>query len=329
MYIKIKHIKKFLLVVACMFFASVNYFTYVKASTPRLDSFGKQCDTTIDSDCDGLTNAEEKLYGTDPNNPDTDGDGYSDGIEVRSGYDPLKPAPGDKLPSLAATPTTSSTISSSSQSTTASLTDALTQNFKTFVASKGNQSVSTTDVSNFISSDLADNMGTPITADTLPAVDSSTIKTIDQTYPTLSAAAKKAQINADAQKYFETLIYLIISNSPTPITSRDDLAAFNKDFMTHVASLSTTSPDYVYFSDIGNRLDLLLNQLSSLEVPQTLLPLHIKMIRITKGFLELRNVSTDSNDPISKMELLSKIQTLTGIATNFLSNDVANYLKQL
>ena len=28
---------------------------------------------------------------------DTDGDGYGDGIEVESGYDPLKPAPGDKV----------------------------------------------------------------------------------------------------------------------------------------------------------------------------------------------------------------------------------------
>jgi outer membrane protein OmpA-like peptidoglycan-associated protein len=35
-----------------------------------------------DDDKDGLTNCEEKLLGTDPNNPDTDGDGLSDGDEV-------------------------------------------------------------------------------------------------------------------------------------------------------------------------------------------------------------------------------------------------------
>ncbi len=35
-----------------------------------------------DNDHDGLTNAEEKELGTDPNNPDTDGDGLSDGDEV-------------------------------------------------------------------------------------------------------------------------------------------------------------------------------------------------------------------------------------------------------
>jgi hypothetical protein len=50
-----------------------------------------------DSDQDGLSNQEELAYGTDPQNVDTDGDGYSDGAEVQSGYNPLKAAPGDKL----------------------------------------------------------------------------------------------------------------------------------------------------------------------------------------------------------------------------------------
>ncbi len=37
---------------------------------------------TLDSDLDGLTDAEEALTGTDPNNPDSDGDGILDGIDV-------------------------------------------------------------------------------------------------------------------------------------------------------------------------------------------------------------------------------------------------------
>ncbi len=35
-----------------------------------------------DADGDGLSDAEESQHGTDPNNPDTDGDGYQDGAEV-------------------------------------------------------------------------------------------------------------------------------------------------------------------------------------------------------------------------------------------------------
>lgn len=46
-------------------------------------------DDAADTDGDTLTNAEEALYGTDPQKEDTDGDGYKDGDEVRNGYNPL------------------------------------------------------------------------------------------------------------------------------------------------------------------------------------------------------------------------------------------------
>jgi gliding motility-associated-like protein len=44
---------------------------------------------TVDSDADGLTDCEEPGIGTDPNNPDTDGDGILDGTEVNDGSNPL------------------------------------------------------------------------------------------------------------------------------------------------------------------------------------------------------------------------------------------------
>jgi hypothetical protein len=45
-----------------------------------------------DTDMDGLTNeGEVQVYGTDSNKADTDGDGWSDGVEVLSGTDPLDP----------------------------------------------------------------------------------------------------------------------------------------------------------------------------------------------------------------------------------------------
>lgn len=51
----------------------------------------------LDSDNDGLKDWEEKLWGTDTNNPDTDGDGIPDGEELKQGRDPLKKGPDDKL----------------------------------------------------------------------------------------------------------------------------------------------------------------------------------------------------------------------------------------
>lgn len=42
-----------------------------------------------DSDNDSLSDQKEILFQTDPASPDTDGDGYLDGIEIKNGYDPL------------------------------------------------------------------------------------------------------------------------------------------------------------------------------------------------------------------------------------------------
>lgn len=45
----------------------------------------------IDTDGDGLTDADEARYKTNAKNLDTDGDGYTDGQEVQGGYNPLGP----------------------------------------------------------------------------------------------------------------------------------------------------------------------------------------------------------------------------------------------
>jgi hypothetical protein len=49
-------------------------------------------DTSLDSDSDGLSDADEyRIYKTDPSKADTDGDGYNDGSEIKNGYNPLGP----------------------------------------------------------------------------------------------------------------------------------------------------------------------------------------------------------------------------------------------
>lgn len=44
----------------------------------------------LDSDNDGILDAEEELFGTDPFKADTDGDGLNDKFELEAGLDPLK-----------------------------------------------------------------------------------------------------------------------------------------------------------------------------------------------------------------------------------------------
>jgi L,D-transpeptidase catalytic domain/Bacterial TSP3 repeat len=52
----------------------------------------------VDTDHDGIPDVwETQVFHTDPDNADTDGDGYSDLVEIENGYDPLNPKPGAKL----------------------------------------------------------------------------------------------------------------------------------------------------------------------------------------------------------------------------------------
>lgn len=59
--------------------------------TPKTPELSK------DSDSDGLTDIEERMYGTDYRNPDTDGDTFLDGNEVFHRYDPKGLAPSTLL----------------------------------------------------------------------------------------------------------------------------------------------------------------------------------------------------------------------------------------
>jgi len=50
-----------------------------------------------DPDGDGLSNAEEAFWNTDPLDDDTDNDGFKDGEETISGHNPLVPGPNDEI----------------------------------------------------------------------------------------------------------------------------------------------------------------------------------------------------------------------------------------
>lgn len=55
-------------------------------------------DPTADTDKDGLSNSDERVWGTNPADKDTDKDGYIDGVEVEKGHNPTIASPNDKLP---------------------------------------------------------------------------------------------------------------------------------------------------------------------------------------------------------------------------------------
>ncbi|KKQ51708.1 MAG: hypothetical protein US70_C0014G0011 [Parcubacteria group bacterium GW2011_GWD2_38_11] len=324
MYIKIKHIKKILLISACIFFAGFNYLTYVKAE----DSTAGQasCDKAIDPDCDGLTNAEEQLYGTNASNGDSDNDGYSDGVEVKSGYDPMKPAPGDRV-----TNSIAETDSQSSTSASESLTSNFANELQSFVASKNGQPISNSDLNDFVTRTMSDKLGQAVTIDSLPEIDSSQIKILKQPYANLSKEERATKKFTDAEKYFTKLQYILLSNAPGVILTSTDLEAFNENFKNQLISISNPNTNLEYFVDLGNRLELFTNQTNDVEVPETMFELHIKFLRITKGLsLTFQGFSyINDSDPIERMAICTKISAYTNLYSDFLTTDLQNYSSKL
>lgn len=92
----------FVLILPLMFFGAL-----AKAQQQSIINYNGQ--PVVDSDLDGLTDqAEIQVYKTDPNNSDTDGDGYYDGAEALSGSDPFAVNSIPGMPSVEQTPGVSS-----------------------------------------------------------------------------------------------------------------------------------------------------------------------------------------------------------------------------
>ncbi len=70
------------------FIGNGNQVTYHIPATSRTGNFWRVATTDVDTDEDGLTNAEEHQATTNPDVSDTDGDGMLDGWEIANGLNP-------------------------------------------------------------------------------------------------------------------------------------------------------------------------------------------------------------------------------------------------
>lgn len=320
---KIKQLKFILLILCIVFFAGFNYFSFAASDD---GSSGKSSIANIDSDKDGLSDTEEALYGTAVDVADTDGDGYSDGVEVKSGYDPLRPAPGDKL---TVENTAASVAQTTSSATDLTLTDSFTADFQAFLASKNGQTISTADIQNFTETALAGKVNAT-DFESIPTVERSQLKIKPQNYAALSVADKKKVLQKDAAEYLNQILYLLISNAPITIATAEEFSVFQADFLNRLTAPSDPE-NLVYFAELATRLDAFSQQLNTVEVPETMVDLHLKFVKIINGCLSLRNKAslTDASDPMGNMITLTRANNLLKIFSDFLINDFQVYFKQI
>lgn len=66
--------------------------TSIEPESPATPTEPSPQTSSVDGDGDELTDAEEAILGSDPTVADTDGDGFSDGAEIKGLYSPLAPS---------------------------------------------------------------------------------------------------------------------------------------------------------------------------------------------------------------------------------------------
>lgn len=323
-----------LLVFSILVFASFGFFSIASENFSGKNIFQ-------DADQDGLTNEEEQLYGTDPQKADTDGDGYSDGAEVRSGYDPLKPSPGDKI-----VPTTKETTQASQ--TTTSLTtslpeepsgrggsneDNLTEQVSQQIADiLKDSSGDTTDTSATIQT-MQENIqslldGKNIGSTSLPEIDENDIKIKKQNYSDLSEEERKAKIKQDTLEYVTKVSYILASNAPEVLSAPEDMEKIATSMMTN-ALTSIESGNSQYLQDLAEKGDQVLLELHNIEVPENMLSSHKKALQLFQYASALpKELKSFDTDPLSNLVVLSKMQSFLGILSSFVK-EIDSTLKDI
>ncbi|MFA5961422.1 MAG: hypothetical protein WC848_01925 [Parcubacteria group bacterium] len=316
---KIKNVSLSFFILASLIVSSFAFYVRAEITSSETKSI------FLDGDQDGLSDEEEKVYTTDPNNSDTDNDGYSDGAEVRSGYDPLKKAPGDKL-STAGTAVTATNPASSADSTSSVLGETTEDNLTSEIAQKAStlaqQSSSTnTQISLDDLQTLIDETMTPSTVseDDLPVITRDDIKIKTQSYSNLSTAEATAKKKDDLLNYIVAITYIFSSNSPKPITSLTDAPSVMSSVLSTITT-AITNQNSSGLQDLITSEKKIVEQLNAIEVPEDLVDIHIKALRFAIYSESLGELfQAKDNDPMGNIANLSKIEGFMTVFSDFTS----------
>lgn len=288
-------------------FFSIGFFVYAD------DTVVTRQNIFQDSDQDGLSNDEEVLYKTDPLNKDTDGDGYLDGVEVETGYDPLKPAPGDKLVGTVLDTRSASTAMDSASSE--NLTNKMSAEIAEMVRSSTDDN---TDVTIDSITEAVQNITEKNSQEiVLPEVNVDDIK-IKKVSKKLKGDQKKEQEKQDAVEYLTVMAYILANNSPKTFHTENDLSSvvtsLGMDSLT-----AMTVGNKKYLNDLSKKGEKILSEIKNIEVPEGMLDVHMKAMKMAKYSITLKDEinAKDQSDPLGQIATLSKMQGFFMVLTDF------------
>ena len=314
--IKIKNLK-----LATFVFVSLFAFSFAVFSLADTQNTSSK-NIFQDTDQDGLSNEEERLYGTDSHKADTDGDGYSDGTEIKSGYNPLKAAPGDKVSTITDTQNAdvlATTTSLTKEAQKTNLTEEVSRQVVTVLkeSTSNKQDISLDDLRSVVQEIINTNVST----DTLPEIDEKSIKIQKQKYSNLSELDRTAKIKEDTLAYVTAVSYILVNTSPVPMQSDDDMQKL-ASFVTANSMGVLSGENAALLDDFTVKGNLIAEQLQDLEVPENMLPMHMKTLRLAQYITTFKEKikPKDSNDPLAQINTFAQItgciQLLADLATD-------------
>lgn len=263
----------------------------------------------IDSDSDGLTDTEEeRIYHTDPLKPDTDGDGYKDGDEVKTGHDPKVNESG--------------TSGSSSTTTT---DNTYGQQYNRFIASNPDD-LSNIDPTKYLSEqDLKDlQSGNPsdqsiekisslALANTAINAQSALPNIPDSQLNITSASGKQA-----VQQYMIAFASIMLTGAP--FGNQQQLTSY---------LVSALNGDTTKVKQLLNMAKQAETQLKQVPVPKEMLDIHKKAIGILELFQQSATILTNSDtvDPTAGLTATNQLRVLTNAASD-LQTEISAVVKK-
>lgn len=270
-----------------------------------------------DPDRDDLTTEEERLYGTDPMSRDTDGDGYSDGVEVKGGYDPLMKAPGDKIVPEKEAGASAGSFGVGGDNLTEQTAQEIVTLIKDAEAEDGENSEISLDELNAVAQNLTSGSTEEVV---LPEVDMDAIKIKKESCKKLSEKKCDEKVKEDVVEYLTVIAYIFANNSPKEFETQDELKNVSDDLV-NSAITALSIGNISQLDSLAENGEKMLAQIYDVEVPEKMLDVHVKAIKLAKYAANLKgelSVSPDE-DPMKMIASLSKTQGLLNVLVGFMS----------
>lgn len=246
-----------------------------------------------DSDNDGLKDWEEQIYKTDINNPDTDGDGTSDGAEIKQNRNPLVRGPNDKVFPIQ-TENSPLTFQYNEQNITHLFTQQVSENpiFGKMLSGEKNKIPANT-IETYIR-----NLPVNSLVQSSAPQDPKTLTIIENA----SATALYAYFEGFARAY---------------MTHGDDLVP--NEFIITQQALENTKPDALKRLTVyANALEAIARDADTLAIPRAVLWFHVKEVSLlTQSADEARALQKITTDPLGGYIVIQKrIKTRESISDN-------------